>query len=129
MNNFNRTSLHTNSAVRTLIIVYRSVEILNRNCSGRTFLLTDLTTDTAIFTAQLCLFSVGSRRTENVDMLYHRLYGYKSVRTYRSALSACSAERRNNFATPSIILTASCSQTAAQSPKPIHPYLQAPFPP
>lgn len=69
MDHLCRTGCHAGSAVGTLVIVDRSVEIVYHNSFIRTFLLADLTADTAVLTYKLSRLSVVSRRTEHVNML------------------------------------------------------------
>ena len=61
VNDLCRTGCHAGSAVGALAVVDRCVEVIDDNSLIGTFLLTDLTADTAVLAYQLCCFSVVSR--------------------------------------------------------------------
>ena len=69
MNDLYGTSVHTFAAVYALIVVDRSVEVLDFDSAVRTFFLAHFTAYTAVFASEFGSLSVVARRAEDVDML------------------------------------------------------------
>ena len=91
MNCLCRTGFHTSTAVGTLIIVDRSVEVIYSYSPVRTFLLAYLTADTAVFAGKFCSLAVIAGGTKNINMLCKWLYTDKTVWTGSCALTAGTA--------------------------------------
>lgn len=97
VNDLHRTGRSTFAAAGTFFVVDRSVEVLDFDCTVRTFLLAHFTADTAAFAGSFCILAVVAGRAENISSLALRLDAYERIRTYSSALSASSTESRDDL--------------------------------